>query len=211
MTRNSKALGVYFFAGVVALLMQVPPAHADATPAENFVQQSVNKGFAILRDTSLTKLERDTQFRALLRSIIDFKRIAIFALGPYAQHSSDKELDAFVSAFSDYLLSMFQLDQDQNSGALSISITGSKARAADDVIVTAHIAGADASSQTGMPLDLAFRVRKNPAGNDTIVDILVGGISVAVTQRDEFVAYLQRHRGNIAQLSAELQMRVAAN
>src|SRR2546423_10515929 len=147
MSRNSKALGVCFFAGV-ALLLQVPPAQAGATPAESFVQQSVNKGFAILKDASLTKQERDTQFRALLRSIIDFKRIAIFALGPYAQHASDRDLDGFVNAFSDYLLSMFHLDP-QNTGAPTISVTGSKARAADDVIVTANIAGADTSAQAG--------------------------------------------------------------
>jgi phospholipid transport system substrate-binding protein len=209
MSRNSKALGVCFFAGV-ALLLQVPSAHAGATPAESFVQQSVNKGFAILKDASLTKQERDTQFRALLRSIIDFKRIAIFALGPYAQHASDRDLDGFVNAFSDYLLNMFHLDP-QNAGAPTISVTGSKARAADDVIVTANIAGADTGAQAGMPLGLAFRVRKNAAGNDTIVDILVGGVSVAVTQRDEFAAWLQQHGGNVAQLSAELEMRVAAN
>ena len=163
-----------------------------------------------MKDASLTKQERVNQFRSFLRSTIDFKRIAVFALGSYAQKASDKDIDGFVNAFSDYLMSMFHLDQDQSLGGQAIAVTGSTTRAADDVIVTANIGGADASSAAGMPLNLAFRVRKNAAGNDMIVDILLGGVSVAVTQRDEFASYLQQHGGNVAQLSAELERRVAA-
>jgi phospholipid transport system substrate-binding protein len=205
-----RALAPCIFAATVALSGRIPLAHAATTPAESFVQQSVSKGFGILKDSSLTKQQRAGQFREFLRSTIDFKRIAVFALGPYAHNASDKDVDQFVNAFSDYLLSMFHLDQDQSLGGQSIAVTGSTSRAADDVIVTARIGGAGVTTPTGMPLNLAFRVRKNVAGNEQIVDILLGGVSVAVTQRDEFSSYLQQHGGNVAQLSAELERRVAA-
>ncbi len=206
----ARTLAPYFFAGAVALLLRVPAANADATSAETFVQQSVDKEFAILKDTSLAQQERETRSRALLRSIIDIKRVAMFALGPYARDASDKEIDDFVKAFSDYFLNMFHSDLDQSSGGGTIAVTGATARAADDVIVTASVAGADARSTTATPMSLAFRVRKNAAGNDTIVDVLVGAISMAVTQRDEFSSYLHQHGGNIDQLSAELEKRAAA-
>ena len=209
-TAASRTVAPCLFAAAVALFAPISPVHAATTPAETFVQQSVSKSFEILRDSSLTKQERASQFRALLRSTIDFKRIAMFALGSYAQKASDKQIDDFVNAFSDYLMSMFHLDQDQTPGGQTIAVTGSTTRAADDVIVTANIGGAEANSPAGMPLNLAFRVRKNGAGNDMIVDILLGGVSVAVTQRDEFSSFLQQHGGNIAQLSAELERRVAA-
>ena len=207
---TARALAPYFFAGAVAVLVRVPAAHADATSAETFVQQSVDKEFAILKDTSLAQQERETRSRALLRSIIDIKRVAMFALGPYARAASDKQIDDFVSAFSDYFLNMFHSELDQSSGGGTIAVTGATARAADDVIVTASVAGAAMRSPTGVPMTLGFRVRKNAAGNDTIVDVLVGAISLAVTQRDEFSSYLQQHGGNIDQLSAELEKRAAA-
>ena len=216
-TTDSSAICAYsrmvvpaFFAAATALFTPMPAAHAAATPAETFVQQSVSKGFGILKDGSLTKQERTHQFRAFLRSTIDFKRIAVFALGSYAQKASEKQVDEFVNAFSDYLMSMFHLNQDQSPGAPAISVTGSTTRSADDVIVNASLGGADASSPTAGQVKIAFRVRKNSAGNDMIVDILLGGVSVAVTQRDEFSSFLQQHGGNIAQLSAELERRVAA-
>jgi phospholipid transport system substrate-binding protein len=111
-----------------------------------------------------------------------------------------------VNAFSDYFMNMFHLDQSLGGG--TIAVIGATARAADDVIVT--VAAADASPSTGTAMNLAFRVRKNAAGKDTIVDVMVGAISMAATQRDEFSSYLQQHGGNIDQLSAELEKRAAA-
>jgi phospholipid transport system substrate-binding protein len=202
----ARVLAPYFFAGAVALLLQVPAAHANATTAETFVQQSVDKEFAILKDTSLGQQERETRSHALLRSVIDVKRVAMFVLGPYARDASDKQIDDFVNAFSDYFVNMFHLDQ--NLGGGSIAVIGATARAADDVIVT--VAAANASPSTGTAMNLAFRVRKSAAGNDTIVDVLVGAISMAVTQRDEFSSYLRQHGGNIDELSAKLEESAAA-
>ena len=192
---------------VMAFVLQSLRADAAETPSEIFVQQNIDKGFAILNDTSLALQERENRFRALLRSFVDVKRVAIFALGPYARGASDKQIDGFVSAFADYFTNMFHFDLHQNLGGQTIAVTGSTVRAADDVIVTASVVGADTSSGAGMPMSLAFRVRKNAAGNDTIVDVLIGGISMALTERDEFSSYLQQHGGNIDMLAAVLEAR----
>ncbi len=203
----SRKLLPFVLAGAAALMLRIPLAHADTSPAEAFVQQSITKGFAILKDTSLPKQERQAQFQSWLRSVIDFRRVAVFALGSYAKNASDKQVDEFVNAFSAYLIGMFHLDGgDQGVGNVPLAISGSQMRSADDVIVNAKIGGAAAA---GTPMTISFRVRKDSAGKDVIVDILVGGVSVAVTQRDEFATFLQQHDGNVAALSAELQKRVA--
>jgi len=206
----SRKLAPYILVGAAALMLRIPLAHAaDTTPAETFVQQSVNKGFGILKDASLSKQERQAQFRTWLRSVIDFKRVAVFALGSYAKNASDSQVDEFVNAFSNYLISMFHLDGDGNLGSTALAVTGSQTRAADDVIVNAKIGGPEASAQPATTMTVSFRVRKDAAGKDVIVDILVGGVSVAVTQRDEFATFLQQHGGNVAELSAELEKRVS--
>jgi len=205
----SRRLAPYILAGAAALMLRIPLAHADTSPAETFVQQSVDKGFGILKDASLTQQERQAQFHAWLRSVIDFRRVAVFTLGSYAKNASDKQVDEFVNAFSDYLIGMFHLDGDQTGATPAVAVVGSQMRAADDVIVNAKIGGADASSQAGTAMTVSFRVRKDASGKDVIVDILVGGVSVAVTQRDEFATFLQQHGGNVAELAAELHKRVA--
>ncbi|MDE2475502.1 MAG: hypothetical protein KGO48_10685, partial [Alphaproteobacteria bacterium] len=49
-----------------------------ATPAEAFVDASIQKGNAILRNESLDQSERDREFRDFVLSITDMKRVALF-------------------------------------------------------------------------------------------------------------------------------------
>ena len=209
-TAMKRIIAPCVLAGAFAFLTGFPPAYAEVTPAQTFVQQSVDKGIAILKDNSVTAQERNARFHTLLRSIIDFRRVAIFALGSYAHNASDQQIDRFVNAFGDYLMSMLQFGSDQSSAGPHIAVTGSTVRGSDDVLVTATVGGADSAAATGAPMNISFRVRKNGEGHEMIVDILVGGISVAVTQRDELASYLQQHGGSVEQLSAELERRVAA-
>ena len=198
-----RALSPYLF--VIALvLLRSPAAHAAAAPPETFVQQNIDKGYAILNDTALTPKERGDQFRALLLSIVDAKRVALFTLGRYAHGASNSQIDNFVGAFSDYVAEVFQRDLDSNPGE-TITVTGSTPRAPDDVVVTGKLLGSARSN--GAPVNIAFRVRKNAGGSDAIVDMQVEGVSMALVQRDDFSGYLQQHRGNVATLASELENR----
>jgi len=197
-----RALSPYLFA-VAVVLLQNPAVHA-ATPPETFVQQNIDKSYAILNDTALPAKERGDQFRALLLSMVDAKRVALFALGPYAHSASNSQIDNFVGAFSDYVAEVFQRDLDSNPGE-TITVTGSAARAPDDVIVTGKLLGS--ARANGAPVNIAFRVRKNAGGGDAIVDLQVEGVSMALAQRDDFSGYLQQHGGNVATLAAELENR----
>jgi ABC-type transporter MlaC component len=58
-------------------------------------------------------------------------------------------------------------------------------------------------------LRLAFRVRQTSSGEHVITDLQVEGAWLALTQRADFTAYLQRHGANIAGLAMELQDRAA--
>jgi ABC-type transporter MlaC component len=51
---------------------------------------------------------------------------------------------------------------------------------------------------------LAFRVRQNDAGLPIITDLLIQGVSLATTERDEFTAYLKQHDGSIPELIKRL-------
>jgi len=93
---------------VMSLMLQSPSAHAAPSPPEMFVQQNVDKGLIILNDNSLARPERDTEIRALLLSITDVKRLALFTLGANARGASNSQLDDFVRAFSGFFAVVFQ-------------------------------------------------------------------------------------------------------
>jgi phospholipid transport system substrate-binding protein len=199
-----RALSACLFVAVFVVLS--PIAHA-ATPAEQFVQQGLDKGYGILNDTSLSLGERGDNFRALLANTMDTKRVALFTLGIYARTTSDQELDRYASAFSEFVTAVLQHDLAGDPGE-TVTVTGSAARTPDDVIVTAKLNGSTRAN--GQPIDLGFRVRMDPTGNYELVDLLVEGVSMALAQRSDYTAWLQQHHGDVAALTSELKLRAKA-
>jgi phospholipid transport system substrate-binding protein len=197
-----RSLSPNLFAAMFVLLS--PVAHAAPTPAEQFVQQSLDKGYAILNDTSLSVGERGDKFRALLANTIDTKSIALFTLGIYARVTNDQELDQYKNAFSEFVTAVLQHDLAGDPGE-TVTVTGSVASVQDYVIVTAKLNGSTRTN--GQPVNLGFRLRTHPTGAYELVDLLVEGVSMAMAQRGDFTTWLQQHHGDVAGLTNELQLR----
>ena len=206
-TRWNKAAGflaIALLSMLLGFLSFAPPANAAQTP-EDFVSSGVEKGTAILNDRTLSAAERQQRFRDFLLSIADAKRIAMFTLGSYGRDASEKQLEAYVASFTDFITAVYQKGLDTYRGQ-TIQVTGSIARSDSDSVVNAEIIGAQPTSP---PLRIAFRVRKNEAGAFVVTDLQFAGVWLALSQRADFTAYLQQHRGDIGVLSNELKMRAA--
>jgi phospholipid transport system substrate-binding protein len=181
----------------VAVATFFPESSARAADeAEAFVRSNIDKSYAILNRNAS---KRQAEFRALLLSIVDTRRIALFTLGAYARGQSQPELDGFVAAFTDYLVAVYKRGLDVHRGK-TLEVIGSTERAPGDVIVNVVVDGHEA-----FKTHIDFRVRREPGGANVITDLQVEGIWLALSQREEFSAYLQQHQGSIAELSSELQ------
>jgi phospholipid transport system substrate-binding protein len=175
---------------------------AQATPAsEAFIQQNLDKANIILTATSLSDAERHEQFRALLLGLAASRRIALFTLGPYAAGAAPAELNAFVGAFTNFSMAIYENALDRYKGQ-TLKVTGSSDRAVDDSLVQTEFVNPESSNAP--PIRLAFRVRPGENGAPTITDIQVEGVSFASAQRADFTAYLQQHSGSIPELTRNL-------
>lgn len=192
----------YLFAAMFVVLS--PIASAAATPAEQFVQQNLDKGYSILNDGSLSMTERGEKFRALLANVMDTKGVALFTLGVYARTANDQELDRYTKAFGEFVTAVLQHDLAGDPGE-TVTVAGSVANTADSVIVAAKLNGSRRAN--GQPVNLGFRIRKNPTGGYQLVDLVVEGVSMAMAQRSDFAAWLQQHHGDVGALTNELQVR----
>lgn len=187
---------------LAAVCTVITVSEASANPAtEAFIQQRLDKGYAILNDTSLSDAERRAQFRALLLQLAASRRIAIFALGPFASGATSSELDAFVEAFTNYTVALYEKGLSRYQGQ-ALKVTGSTDRAADDSTVQADVVGPNPSN--GQAVNVAFRVRPNEMGNLAVTDIVVGGLSLATMARVEIGALMLQCNGSISELSNRL-------
>jgi phospholipid transport system substrate-binding protein len=196
---------VWAGAGVLCLtgLFGSGSAHAaDAIGAEAFVRQSIDRGYAILNNTSLSDDQRRAQFRQFMLGLTDTRRIALFTLGPYVNRASKDEVENFVQAFTDYAVAVYEARLGKYKGQ-TLKVTGSQQRSADDVIVTADVV--NPAEPNGPVYKASFRVRRDAGGRMIVTDLQIEGIWLALSQRSDFTGFLQQHNGRIADLIGDLK------
>ena len=189
-------------AAIMAFSLQSAFAQAG-NAAEAFVQQNVDRGYQILNDRSLSSEKRRDQFRDFLMALTDLHRIGMFTLGQYAKGASPADLQAFDKAFTDYAVAVYESQLGKYTGQ-TLKVTGSVARAPDDVVVNAVVVNPQAGSNQE-PIRAAFRVRKTVDGRPIITDMEVEGIWLALSERSDFTGFLQQHGGSVSVLTDHLR------
>jgi len=197
----------YFSQGLTALLLagtMTPGLAADLTVAPGqFVMALANRAFLSAGSGSLSAGERDQRLGALLDEDFDIQRISSFVTGRFWQKANEPGRAAFASALRDYLVRTFaQRFADYDGG--SFRIAGVPRRNLDHVIVYTEIT----ERTSGRPVKLEWRLVE--ADGYRVIDVSVEGISMALTQREEFVSVLTRNVGDLGSLVRQLQTNVSA-
>jgi phospholipid transport system substrate-binding protein len=196
---------------VLAMALALPligasVAHA-ATPAEAFISDNIQKGLVILNDPQRSAAQRSEAFEQLLVGLTDMKRIAVFTLGQYVRTAPQADQDAFAAAFQSYSTAVYRSYLGLYAGQ-TLKVTGSNARTPDDFIInTVMVDPKDHGGQA--PLQVNFRVRTD-GGKPELTDFSVAGVWIALSQRDQFGAFLAQNKGDVKTLTAHLQQ-VAAS
>ncbi len=174
-----------------------------ASPAETYVQQNVQRGLTILNNHGIPDAQRRSEFREFLTSLTDIQRIAVFTLGPARRTASPADVDAFVNAFRDYAVAVYESRLIQYSGQ-SLRVTGSDEKSADDVVVKTVLVDPNGKTSGQEPIQVDFRVVSSN-GKFVVIDASIAGVWLAIEERDQFTAFLQQNNGNIPALSAHLE------
>ncbi|MBV9550326.1 MAG: ABC transporter substrate-binding protein [Alphaproteobacteria bacterium] len=180
-----------------ALFLAAAPAAAQGTnSAEQFVAGQIRDGLAILSDSGQSAAAREQSFEKFLLGTTDLKRIALFTLGNAS--ATPAQRDAFVAAFNIYATAVYRSYFQRYSGQ-SLAVTGSRANGPGDTIVHTHLIDPNG----GPPLTVDFRVRTD-GERPLVIDIGIAGVWLALTQHDDFAAFLARNNGDVDALTAHL-------
>ncbi len=187
----------------LALVLFVAPAKAAApSDAAGFINDLLNKALKTLDNKQLSDDERAKTFRDLLDKDFDMPRISRFVLGPYWREASEQEKQQFQKLFEDYVVRSYASRFSEYSGE-QVKVTGSRPESETSTLVQSQVV-----RQNGPPAKVDWRVRKD--NNDfKIVDVDVEGVSMVLTQREEFSSVIQRSGGTVAGLNKELQQKLA--
>jgi phospholipid transport system substrate-binding protein len=187
----------HLLAGAAALALSFASAARASNPAEDFISGNIQNGFDILNNRNLSATERSQHFASFLLGLTDLRRVAVFLLGQYASGASPADLDAYVAAYQDYVLAVYQSYFARYAGQ-TLRVRASRERAPGDYIVNTDMMGAS------QPMQIDFRVRTDGA-KPVLVDFAVDGVWLALAERDQFISVLAQNNGDIKALTAHLR------
>jgi phospholipid transport system substrate-binding protein len=164
------------------------PAAAAADPAA-LISELGNRALEVL-GKNVGASQREARFRQLLDEDFDVPTIARFVLGRYWRTASAAQQQEFVRLFAEYTALAYSNRLAEYSGE-TLRVTGSRPQP-DGSIVSSEIVRTNGAP----PAKVDWRMSQD---GDTykITDVIVDGISMAVTQRSEFAAVIQRHGGQV--------------
>ena len=171
---------------------------AEVAGATALIGNLAEQALAVLRRQDLSLEQRETVFRQLLRDGFDMNFIARFVLGKHWREMSAEQQAEYLDVFSEYVLQTYSRRLGGYAGQ-SFAVVGARPAGQQDVVVQTRI-----DQPSGPPIFADWRVRAM-AGAYRIVDVMVEGVSMAVTQRSEFAAVVQR--GGVASLVEALRAR----
>ena len=204
MTKRVLFLGMVLLCG--ALLAAPKPGHANdgANPdaAKEMIDSLANEAINILSDKEISLEQRQETFRDILREHFALDFIGRFAMAANWRRLSDAQKEEYRGLFSEYVLQTYSRRLESYSGE-EFRIISAHGAAEGDVVVQTKIV-----PRQGEPLEAGWRIRQMD-GKLKIVDVVVGGVSMAVTQRQEFSSVIAS-RG-IEGLFAALRSRVGPN
>jgi len=171
---------------------------APSKEAESFIGNLANEALKDLSD-KLPEPELEKRFRALLDKNFDMPRISRFVLGRYWNGASDKEKQDFQTLFEAYVVRAYSIRFSEYSGE-TVKVTGSRAESADNTVVASQIVQPDGAP----PVHVDWIVRKDADGF-RIADVSVDGVSMVLTQKQEFAAVIERSGGGVTALNKAIQ------
>ncbi len=181
--------------------MAVTPGDSVAR-ASRLIRALGDDAIAMLSNTALTGNQRAQEFRRLLLGSFDVDTISRLALGRHGRRATPAQFAEYQRLFRDFVVATYSRRFRNYSGETLVIKTARPAKRGV-VVVTTEIARTD-----GPPVRVDWLVRERD-GAPKVIDVVVEGVSMALTHRSEFAAVISR-AGGIDGLIAELRAKTSS-
>src|SRR5476649_1545573 len=175
---------------LVAFLCLLPISGRAANDAAGFIADLGTRAIAVLTSQK-SDADRESQFRVLFDEGFDVPGISRFVLGPYWAKASEPQRQEFIKLFETFVVRAYAIRFSAFSGQ-QLTIRGSRSDGDKGAVVQSQIVGASG----GPPVLVDWRVSHSDQRYN-ITDIMVAGVSMALTERQEFASVIQRSGGEL--------------
>lgn len=181
-----------------------PAVAAEVEDAEKFARTLADDIITNVVRPKISLQKKQETFRKVFMAVINVKTNARFTLGRYAKTADPDQLKAYTDALADNIIytwtDRFNGYADGSLTTDAIKIKSSRQSENGDFYVTSEIDLPDTEND----IEMIWRISEKK-GTLKLADLIVEGVSMLMSYRNEYTAILQQNGGNIAALTEMLQ------
>mgnify|MGYP003311153514 FL=1 len=172
--------------------------NAFSIEADVFVQSTVNRAAKTLGG-GLTKEERIEKLKEIAKDTVDITGIGFYSLGKHRKNLSKEQLENYKIVFEAYFLKSFSSRLAEYSNP-EIEVNSKNIINANYTIVSSTLVATDSRPE----VKIEWRVYTKDPENLLIRDLIIEGLSLARTQKEEFSSIINSNDGKIEALLKNL-------
>ncbi|WP_435089817.1 phospholipid-binding protein MlaC [Candidatus Pelagibacter bacterium nBUS_30] len=170
-----------------------------AIEPSNFVQLTVNKASLIL-STKSSKEEKINQLKNIAKDTVDIRGVGFYSLGSLRKSLNDEQKKKYLELFEDYFLKSFSSRLAEYTNP-EIEVNDKKILNKNYTIVNSTLVGT--SERPEVKID--WRIYTKDPNKPLIRDLIIEGLSLARTQKEEFASIINSNDGDINALFNTLE------
>ncbi len=170
-----------------------------STNPEEFVKELVGEAIGKLSDKNLTKEEKKEFVEKVALENVDIKALSLYTLGEIRKSAEKEDLIKYQNSFEKYFLKSLTSRLTDYSSS-KFEVTSSDKKSANYTIVNSKVSPGDGSPE----IKIDWRIYTKNPDQPLIRDLIVEGLSLARTQKEEFASILSSNNNDIILLIQKL-------
>ncbi len=159
-----------------------------------FVQSTVNRASKLLAE-DITKNQKIEKLKIIAKDTVDIKGIGFYTLGSKRKNLNLEEKNEYINLFEEYFLKSFSSRLAEYTNP-EIDVTEKEKISENYTIVNSILKATNERPE----IKIDWRIYTKDSDNPLIRDLIIEGLSLARTQKEEFASVLNSNNGDIQAL-----------
>ena len=174
-------------------------SNSNSIEPDIFVQSTVNRASQVLSN-NLTKDQKIEKLKSIAEETVDIEGIGMYTLGAYRKTLSEDQKREYKILFKQYFLKTFSSRLAEYSNP-EIQVNSKEKLNKNYTMVSSILVATEQRPE----IDINWRIYTKNSDDPKIRDLIIEGLSLARTQKEEFSSIIQSNDENIEALFANLK------
>ena len=187
-----------FYLIAIFLFFQTSLLSYSSNP-KDFINELLNDAISKLADKSLSKDEKTSFIEKIALDNVDINALSLYTLGELRKSSNEEDIADYKKTFQQYFLKSLTSRLTDYSSS-KFEIIGEDKKSTNYTIVNSKVT----PENDGVEIKIDWRVYTKNPDKPLIRDLIVEGLSLARTQKEEFASILNANNNDIKVLIKKL-------